>query len=293
MTDHVHWQDEQNRFEERVAENARGGYEVHSDRDGTVLLAVSEFDAFEGDYGIGTHLMLVQALEQSGPFVRYGDWGRTEGVLRRGTQTLALPETKSEGRSARTKLLGIAVAPERVKATLQDERGLEALLPAASSLHNDPLVEAVMIAMWRDAQAHGLSSAFFDHGLDLILRRFVEGGSPLPAEPVAAGLSPGQLSRALEFIESRLGTDLSVREIAEEAGRDVRGLTRAFKASTGYTPYEFLTMRRMERAKVLLATRQTVMEIALDVGYANPAKFAAAFKRFCGCTPTEWRRRLL
>ena len=80
-------------------------------------------------------------------------------------------------------------------------------------------------------------------------------------------------------------------DIAGELDRDVRSLTRAFRAATGYAPYEYLTFRRMERAKELLGTAETVMEIALQVGYSNPAKFAAAFRRFCGCSPSEWRGR--
>lgn len=56
------------------------------------------------------------------------------------------------------------------------------------------------------------------------------------------------------------------------------------------TPYAYLTWRRMEAAKQMLQAGQPVTGIALAVGYANPGKFAAAFRRVVGQAPSAWRR---
>ena len=64
--------------------------------------------------------------------------------------------------------------------------------------------------------------------------------------------------------------------------------TKAFQAATGFTPFAYLTRRRMEKAKMLLLGGETVTRAALAVGYANPSKFSAAFRRCVGCSPTEW-----
>jgi len=46
----------------------------------------------------------------------------------------------------------------------------------------------------------------------------------------------------------------------------------------------------MKRAKELLRFGDSVTDTALAVGYANPAKFSAAFRRWVGMTPSAWKR---
>ncbi|MEO9901883.1 MULTISPECIES: AraC family transcriptional regulator [Alphaproteobacteria] len=288
---HTDWADERYQFEQRVARSAVGPPEHFSDRDGTTMLTVATLDAFEGDYGSTPYLMLTLGLSKAGRFLRSGDWGRVDGIFRSGTQALVLPNAEAEGFSPKARLMGLNINPERAHTVLADVGGIDALVPAAGSLGDDPLISSVMTALWHDAEAHGLCTAFLDHGLDLILRRFVEIDRPRSSASVrrVKPLSSKEIQKIAELIESRIGSDLTAAEIASELGRDMRSLTRSFRASTGYAPYEYLTFRRMERAKELLQTEETIMEIALQVGYSNPAKFAAAFRRFCGCSPSEWR----
>ena len=48
----------------------------------------------------------------------------------------------------------------------------------------------------------------------------------------------------------------------------------------------------METAKrQLRETKQSVVEIALDVGYANPSHFARFFRRETGLTSSDYRRQ--
>jgi AraC family transcriptional regulator len=58
-------------------------------------------------------------------------------------------------------------------------------------------------------------------------------------------------------------------------------------------PYRYLTSRRIDRAKVLLAERKlSVTEIGLDVGFSETSSFTSAFRKLTGETPTEYRRSL-
>lgn len=115
-------------------------------------------------------------------------------------------------------------------------------------------------------------------------------GVALAERPIGV-MDTQRLARALEFIESRLGSDVRMDELASELGQDIRTVTRAFRAATGLAPFEYLTVRRMEKAKQLLLTGLEITAIANEVGYSNPSKFSAAFRRVCGCSPTDWRRR--
>lgn len=185
-------------------------------------------------------------------------------------------------------MLGIAFDPGDVPACHGGRPGGDRLARVANRMFDDPIAAWMMTALWRDAEAHGASSSFFDHGLSLLLHRLVNLVEPLPETSSLVG--GGRLALVMALIEERLGEDLRVKEMAPVAGMDTRSLTRAFKRETGCTPFAYLTRRRMERAKTLLREGASVTETAMTVGYANPAKFAAAFKRWLGRSPSQWCR---
>ena len=46
-----------------------------------------------------------------------------------------------------------------------------------------------------------------------------------------------------------------------------------------------------EARRRLRETKQSVVEIALDVGYANPRHFEQLFRRETGLSPSDYRRQ--
>lgn len=93
---------------------------------------------------------------------------------------------------------------------------------------------------------------------------------------------------AAEILRSRLENPPSQIELAQQARIGHNTLNRGFRAVFGVTPFAYLTRHRMEQAEQLLRQpAYTVAEVANRVGYANPAQFAAAFKRHFGMTPSE------
>lgn len=285
----IEWYEERLQLQERVALRTSKPGTFVSDPNGTIVVTSAVLGELEGEYERGRHLMLALGLQGGGRFLRAGDWGKVEGSFRRGTCAIALPDTAAYGYSPKAHLLGIAIAPQAARQALQDVRGIATLVDAATRLHNDPLIEAVMIAMWRDAETHGMSTAFFDHGLNLLLHRLIAMDAPAPPTRPSRPLSKRELQKVADFIDTRLAKDIRVEEIALELNRSPRSFASGIRDSTGFAPFEYLTFRRMERAKVLLESDVAVMEVALAVGYSNPAKFAAAFRRICGCTPSDWR----
>ena len=67
-------------------------------------------------------------------------------------------------------------------------------------------------------------------------------------------------------------------------------LKQGFRSLYGTSVYGYLRDQRMETAWRLLAQRElSVSEVALRVGYANPSKFAAAFRKRFGFAPSTLR----
>ncbi len=60
----------------------------------------------------------------------------------------------------------------------------------------------------------------------------------------------------------------------------------------GVSPSHYHINLRMEEAKRLLReTKKSVVDVALDVGYANPSHFAQLFRRETGLSPSDYRRQ--
>ncbi|MCY7367966.1 MAG: helix-turn-helix transcriptional regulator [Chamaesiphon sp.] len=65
---------------------------------------------------------------------------------------------------------------------------------------------------------------------------------------------------------------------------------RLFKRSMGMTPHAYLIQQRVERSKQLLKRGEgTLLDIAIDCGFANPSHFAKHFRRLTGISPKQFR----
>lgn len=94
-----------------------------------------------------------------------------------------------------------------------------------------------------------------------------------------------------QWFADRLDDPPTMEEAAGLAGMSRRSFETAFARETGATPYEYLLRLREEEAKRLLGdTDLTVAEIGARVGYPDPPRFSAFFKRRAGLPPGGWRR---
>ena len=105
------------------------------------------------------------------------------------------------------------------------------------------------------------------------------------------GLTPSQLGRVRDHVEARLATPLRLPELAEVAGLSAFHFARAFKASMGAPPGEWIRMRRLTVAQALLEDgAQSITDVAAAVGYESPSRFARAFRAATGQSPSRFRR---
>ncbi len=99
------------------------------------------------------------------------------------------------------------------------------------------------------------------------------------------------LKKALAYIEENyMQESLSLNEIAAIMDVTPNYFSAMFSQEMQMTFVEYVTDKRMEKAKqLLLETEMRASEIALAVGYKNPHYFSFVFKKTQGCTPREYR----
>jgi len=106
-----------------------------------------------------------------------------------------------------------------------------------------------------------------------------------------APLPKWRMKRVVEFVDGRLDGAISLADMAAAAGLSPMHFARQFRRATNMRPHEYLLRRRIERSQeLLLAGNETLVEIALGVGFQGQAHFTTVFKRFTGSTPHQWRQ---
>jgi AraC family transcriptional regulator len=107
------------------------------------------------------------------------------------------------------------------------------------------------------------------------------------------GLDDGRLRRVLAYVEEHLAEEITVGDLANVACLSVFHFSRAFAATMGVPPQRYVSGRRLESAKAMIATgHASLSEIALDRQFSSQSSFTRAFRRATGMTPAEYRRRL-
>ena len=107
---------------------------------------------------------------------------------------------------------------------------------------------------------------------------------------VRGALDSRRLQRVKEFIDSHLGEDLTVETLASQACLSPFHFARAFKAATGTAPHRYVTGRRIEYAKSLIAKGRLPLGIIAEMcGFSSQSHLTRCFKRIVGVTPGALR----
>lgn len=97
---------------------------------------------------------------------------------------------------------------------------------------------------------------------------------------------------AVLHIRQCYASHITVGGIAEQLGLERTYFSSVFKRHTGYTPKEYLTSLRVDKAKeLLLGGRLSVSDVARTVGYEDPLLFSRIFRSAVGCSPRDYRCR--
>jgi AraC-like DNA-binding protein len=102
-----------------------------------------------------------------------------------------------------------------------------------------------------------------------------------------------RLCRARDLLAAEYQSQVLLDTAAREACLSPFHFHRLFRATFGETPHDFLTQRRMERARHLVASGEmTVTEVCFEVGYSSLGSFSTKFQSLVGVAPTQYQRQI-
>nr|WP_288357988.1 helix-turn-helix domain-containing protein [uncultured Pseudomonas sp.] len=94
------------------------------------------------------------------------------------------------------------------------------------------------------------------------------------------------------WLQGQATVEASLGEMAERACLGGRTFLRRFRAATGLNPTQYCQQLRVARARDLLEfTRQSIDQVAWQVGYRDSGAFRGVFTRLVGLSPGDYRKR--
>ncbi|KYQ78908.1 AraC family transcriptional regulator [Acinetobacter lactucae] len=121
---------------------------------------------------------------------------------------------------------------------------------------------------------------------ELVYRVVQASGSNLVESLSAMTSRDGVIYTICEIIQRDYYHNLTVQELAKQAGMSISLFHQTFKKVTNYSPLQYLKITRLHKARELIMNNKMgVAEAAYEVGYVSASQFSREFKRLFGVPP--------
>ncbi|WP_438448507.1 helix-turn-helix domain-containing protein [Gorillibacterium sp. sgz5001074] len=102
-----------------------------------------------------------------------------------------------------------------------------------------------------------------------------------------------RLRPVLDHIESSIEDKLQVEDACKLANMSYHYFVKFFKKTMGLSFVDYVIMKKIKRAELLLLTKDmSIAQIGEEVGMSNMAHFYKMFRKFKGCSPNEFRKKM-
>ncbi len=98
-----------------------------------------------------------------------------------------------------------------------------------------------------------------------------------------------RIAAAKIYIDDNYHESIDLDEISGKAFLSKFHFHRLFRKVYHHTPHQYLTRKRLEKAKSLLAENKSVTEVCNEVGFESIGTFSILFKKEIGFAPTYYR----
>ena len=157
---------------------------------------------------------------------------------------------------------------------------------AASTPELTQLLEAMLAEVespQKDSQR--LLTAYLDIFLSKLLRQYRKGE--------AEDNLPEVCTILFKYIDEHIIDEeaIKIEDLCKHVDLSRSRIFQLFEEHVGQSPIAYINRRRIERAKQYLRqTKDSITQIALELGFSSSQHFATAFKRLTGLSPKEYRK---
>ncbi|AJO78301.1 AraC family transcriptional regulator [Pseudomonas sp. MRSN 12121] len=181
-----------------------------------------------------------------------------------------------------------------------DDEQLSEISPAYQPQQNlnplischDVFLRGLLERLYRVTRAAGTETLYLESLVMLLMYevcKLQQLPDNLPASDGMLGVQ--QRQRLDDYIRSALASDVRLADMSNVVNLSPYHFSRVFRRSYGMSPYQYLLHCRIERAKALISTSdRSLLQIALDTGFAGASQFSRTFRRIVGLAPSELRR---
>ena len=129
-----------------------------------------------------------------------------------------------------------------------------------------------------------------NYSLD-IYKIFTELLNPQSAKTKGEISYEDSVHKVKEYIAENLNEKLTIKNLAKSVNMSSSHFSRVFKQQTGFSPYDYILISRINRAKYLLqTTNMTIASVAYEVGFNSESNFIYYFTENEGISPGKFRK---
>lgn len=104
------------------------------------------------------------------------------------------------------------------------------------------------------------------------------------------GLPKYKLNEIIDYIQANIDENIKLNMLAQLAGMSQYYFCQVFKQSMGVSPYQYVLLQRVEKAKQLLKScEMSISDVAVASGFANQSHFTKHFHKLTGITPKAYK----
>lgn len=129
-----------------------------------------------------------------------------------------------------------------------------------------------------------------NYSLD-IYKIFTELLNPQSAKTKGEISYEDSVHKVKEYIAENLNENITIKDLAKLVNMSSSHFSRVFKQQTGFSPYDYILISRLNRAKYLLqTTNMTIASVAYEVGFNSESNFIYFFTENEGISPGKFRK---
>lgn len=236
-------------------------------------------------------------------------WGKAYGPHRHDTYTLALtthgvqsfnyrgatryslpgqvvvlhPDELHDGQAGTDVGFGyksVCLPPTRIQQIL----GGQVLPFIKTGVSSSPRLKSIMDIMTSELEHILETEAYEDALFDLVseLSYLSIGLTPSPLPNYKA------VALARDYIDANISRGFKLADLETQTDQNRWQLSRDFRSAFGTSPYRYLIMRRLEKARVLISKGSSLAEAALDSYFSDQSHFQRHFNKTFGIPPKAW-----